>query len=60
MQRWHRAIVTVLEPLDKEEATIQREPPPSDWRRHVGILTDSPHFNGHPVAIQQAMRDEWG
>jgi hypothetical protein len=27
--------------------------------RYVGCLADSPAFEGHAVAIQRKMRDEW-
>lgn len=33
--------------------------PAADWRRWTGALKDSPSFNGDPVALQQALRDEW-
>ncbi|MEO5796108.1 MAG: antitoxin family protein [Rhodoferax sp.] len=32
---------------------------PADWKQWVGTLKASPHLNGDPVDIQQAMRHEW-
>lgn len=32
---------------------------PADWKQWVGTLQTSPHLNGDPVDIQQAMRYEW-
>ncbi len=31
----------------------------ADWQSHVGVLKDSPHWQGDPLAIQQNMRHEW-
>lgn len=55
----HRAVVTVLEPLDLVDSLVQPADKARDWRRFVGIMKDTPHFNGDPVALQKAMRDEW-
>ncbi|MFI3219439.1 MAG: hypothetical protein QX189_10005 [Methylococcales bacterium] len=33
--------------------------PPQLLSDFVGILKNSPSFNGDPLEIQQAMRDEW-
>ncbi|MBF0295242.1 MAG: hypothetical protein HQL96_08625 [Magnetococcales bacterium] len=55
-----RAVVIVLGPLAKEMANERISASSLGWRRHVGAMKDSPHFNGDPVAIQKAMRDEWG
>jgi predicted DNA-binding antitoxin AbrB/MazE fold protein len=30
-----------------------------DWADWVGVLKDSPHLNGDPLALQQDMRREW-
>jgi hypothetical protein len=30
-----------------------------DWQSFAGVLKDSPHWNGDPQAIQEAMRHEW-
>jgi predicted DNA-binding antitoxin AbrB/MazE fold protein len=30
-----------------------------DWRKFAGALKDSTAFEGDPVEIQRAMRDEW-
>jgi hypothetical protein len=35
------------------------DPAPTDWRAHVGLLRDSPHWQGDPLAVQQDMRREW-
>lgn len=34
--------------------------PPTDWKSWTGALKGSPHLNDDPLAIQQAMRHEWG
>ena len=34
-------------------------PAGGDWRRWVGVLKGSPHLNGDPLALQQALRHEW-
>lgn len=39
--------------------TVAPSPQPADWKRWAGVLKDSPHLNGDPVFIQQAMRHEW-
>lgn len=31
----------------------------ADWHTHVGVLKDSPHWQGDPLAIQQDLRREW-
>lgn len=31
----------------------------ADWESFVGTLKDSPHWNGDPQAIQEALRHEW-
>jgi hypothetical protein len=31
----------------------------ADWQSHVGVLKDSPHWQGDPLTIQQDMRHEW-
>ncbi|MEI8394987.1 MAG: hypothetical protein WCF85_09650 [Rhodospirillaceae bacterium] len=53
-----RALLTLLSALTDSPST----PAPTgsqDWRAFVGTLKGSPHFEGDPVVIQQAMRDEW-
>ena len=55
----HRAVVTVLEPLETDEAPTQLTNKVLDWQRFAGIMKDTPHFNGDPVVLQKAMRDEW-
>lgn len=55
----HRAVVTVLEPLGTDETTVHQSDGHQDWRRFAGIMKDSPHFQGDPMVIQKAMRDEW-
>ena len=34
-------------------------PQPASWSDFMGILKDSPNFQGNPVDIQRQMRDEW-
>jgi hypothetical protein len=59
LRGWHRAVLTVLEPLTEEDNEAgQTLVPHRDWHRFVGTLKDSPRFNGDPVAIQRDMRDE--
>nr|VFJ44188.1 MAG: hypothetical protein BECKFW1821A_GA0114235_100615 [Candidatus Kentron sp. FW]VFJ58204.1 MAG: hypothetical protein BECKFW1821B_GA0114236_10407 [Candidatus Kentron sp. FW] len=55
----HRAVVIVLESLDSVDTQAQPTDDVRGWRRFVGIMRDTPHFNADPVAIQRAMRDEW-
>lgn len=58
LQGRHRAVLTVLEPLESDEIAGVMESPPN-WRHFAGMMKESPHFNGDPVSIQKAMRDEW-
>ncbi|MEO5330127.1 MAG: hypothetical protein H7829_18015 [Magnetococcus sp. THC-1_WYH] len=56
----HRAVVTVLEPLESAENPAQTAADETrDWQRFAGVMRDTPHFNADPVAIQKAIRDEW-
>lgn len=56
----HRAVVTVLEPLESAENSAQTAADETyDWRRFVGVMRDTPHFSADPVAILKAIRDEW-
>ncbi|MBF0588301.1 MAG: hypothetical protein HQL53_04160 [Magnetococcales bacterium] len=56
----HRAVVTVLGPMEDEDISGRRRASAlQDWRRFAGIIKDSPHFRGDPVEAQKAMRDEW-
>ena len=32
---------------------------PANWQAHVGVLKDSPHWQGDPVVIQQDLRRDW-
>ncbi|NGZ27879.1 MAG: hypothetical protein G8345_13445 [Magnetococcales bacterium] len=59
LQGWHRAVLTILEPLQTVETGAHTAGAPGSWHRHVGVMKDSPHFKGDPAAIQKAMRDEW-
>ena len=59
LQGWHRAVLTVLEPIQPTENENDLPKPSQDWRAHVGVLKNSPNFNQDPVAIQKALRDEW-
>lgn len=55
-----RAVVTLLEAATHAADTrTVVTPETAEWRRFVGVLKDSPHFNEDPVAVQRAMRDEW-
>ncbi|MFA6015200.1 MAG: hypothetical protein WC742_09055 [Gallionellaceae bacterium] len=50
-----RALLTLVIPQ-----TVETEPRAKvDWRTFVGILADSPNFNGNPIEIQRKLRDEW-
>ena len=31
----------------------------ADWQSFVGVLQDSPNWNGDPLTVQEAMRDDW-
>ena len=55
----HRAVLTVLEPLESDEIASGSMESSPNWRRFAGVMKESPHFNGDPVAIQKALRDEW-
>lgn len=59
LDRRHRAVLTVLEPLDNKDTEADPTSPTTDWRKFAGIIKDSPHFKDDPVAIQKAMRDGW-
>lgn len=55
-----RAVVTLVEaathaPDARTVATSEAV----EWRRFVGVLKDSPHFNGDPITAQRTMRNEW-
>ena len=52
LDRKVKAYVTILaEEVEKKNST--------DWHRLVGALKNIPGFEGDPVEIQRAMRDEW-
>ncbi len=51
-----RALLTLLEPLDKPLAALLSRRPLHDF---IGVLKNASAFNGDPVALQRAMRDEW-
>ncbi len=55
----HRAVVIVMEPMEASEPPAYPTDASRDWRRFVGVMKDTAHFNADPVAIQKAMRDEW-
>ncbi len=46
------AYVTILADSDNKKNK-------TDWHQFVGVLKDSKLFEGDPVDIQRAMRDEW-
>ena len=52
LDRKVQAYVTILADSD----TTKNK---SDWHQFVGVLKDSKLFEGDPVDIQRAMRDEW-
>ena len=52
-----RVLVTFTDKAVVEPSAVHR--PVTSWERWVGVLKDSPVFEGDPVAIQRAMRDEW-
>jgi len=55
-----RAVVTLLEAATHEpDARAVATSEAVEWRRFVGVLKGSPHFNEDPIAVQRAMRDEW-
>jgi hypothetical protein len=47
-----RAYVTILTESESPKET-------GDWHQFVGVLKNSAIFDGDPVDIQRAMRDEW-
>lgn len=55
-----RAVVTLLEEaVQAQDAHIGIPAGTAGWRRFVGSLSGSPHFNEDPMDLQRAMRDEW-
>lgn len=62
-RRPRRVLVTFADEITDQTAEQgAAEKPPviaTDWQGLVGVLADSPHWKGDPVAIQQSMRDEW-
>ena len=50
------ALLTLVIP---EAATAQPQGVAAGWRSLIGKLKGSPSFNGDPVNLQRAMRDEW-
>lgn len=65
-------VIQVLEPIEFEEneqllilrISKKWQAPEvteksQDWRKFVGLLKDSPTFQGDPVKLQQEMRHEW-
>ncbi|MBF0176782.1 MAG: hypothetical protein HQL63_08045 [Magnetococcales bacterium] len=55
----HRAVLTVLEPLESDAIASDAMESSPDWRHFAGVMKESPHFNADPVSIQKALRDEW-
>lgn len=49
----------VLRLTKREPDHAPAAPAGGDWRRWVGVLKGSPHLNGDPLALQQALRHEW-
>jgi len=52
LTRQTRAVLTLLEPVN----IMQTKRP---LREFIGALKHSSAFTGNPLAVQQAMRDEW-
>ncbi|SEH04563.1 hypothetical protein [Candidatus Venteria ishoeyi] len=52
--RQMRAILTLLEPSEKLPMPAKRS-----LKSLIGVLKDSTAFDGDPLLVQQAMRDEW-
>lgn len=50
-----KALVDYISPRKPEQTK-----PPELLTDFAGILADSPSFQGDPLEIQKAMRDEWG
>ncbi len=42
-----------------DEGAGARVAAPAEWRSFVGTLRDSPHWQGDPMVIQEALRSEW-
>lgn len=42
--------------MSEEDKINEKKKTLSDF---IGILKDSPNFNGDPVEIQRALREEW-
>lgn len=38
---------------------VTKLPVAADWQSFVGVLQNSPNWNGDPLAVQEAMRDDW-
>lgn len=52
LDRKVKAYVTILaEEVEKKKSV--------DWHQFVGALKNSSVFEGDPVEVQRAMRDEW-
>ena len=51
-----KVLVTVLESSEPVAAHTQGQ---TDWPQVNGLLKNSAFFGGDPIAVQQAMRNEW-
>lgn len=51
-----KVLVTVLETSEPVAAHTQGQ---TDWPQVNGLLKNSAFFGGDPIAVQQAMRNEW-
>jgi len=49
-----RALLTLLEPLEKSTATPKRP-----LHEFIGVLKNSTVFSDNPVTLQRNIRDEW-
>jgi len=48
-----------LAQIYRNKQHTENNAPPELLTDFAGILSNSPSFNGDPLEIQQAMRDEW-
>lgn len=60
LRRPQQVLVTFTEEPPAATATATATAAPAaDWQAFVGALKGSPHWNGDPQAVQEAMRREW-
>ena len=51
-----KVLVTVLQSPEPEAASTEQQ---TDWQQVTGLLKNSALFGGDPVAVQEAIRNEW-